>query len=71
MTQKEPNAATSTRGGRRRRHVPKAFTPAAVRELRRLRAQGVPYKLLAQQYGRHRNVIERAVHGRDCYEGIV
>ena len=61
----------SGRGGKRRRHVPRAFEPATVRELRQLRALGVTYKVLARQYGRHRNVIERAVHGRDCYEGIV
>lgn len=68
--QQEQSKASCNRGGRRRRHVPQAFAPDTVRELRRLRAQGISYKVFSRQYGRHRNAIERAVHGRDCYGGI-
>lgn len=58
------------RGGRRRKHVPKAFTADEVRELRKLREAGARYKELEKLTGFCRGVLSRAVNGADIYEGV-
>ena len=60
-----------SRGGKRKHHIPKAFTYDEVRQLRQLRADGMRIKDLMRLTGRCRDVIDKAIHGRGCYEGVI
>lgn len=59
------------RGGKRRKHAPRAFTADEVRALRQQRAQGARIKDLMRLTGRSRDVVDKAVNGRGCYGGIL
>ena len=57
------------RGGRRRRHVPPALSPAQVARARELRAQGVPYKVILREFNVSRETLSRAVNAMRTYQG--
>jgi len=54
-------------GGRRRRHMPLLFTPAECAQIRGMRARGLPYKLLARQFGAGRTTLDAVINGRGTY----
>lgn len=60
----------SKRGGKRRKHVERVFTPEDALNLRRLRAIGVAYSILMQATGRGRDVLRKAIHGLAPYDNI-
>jgi len=62
-----PAPHAMSRGGRRRRHVPLRFTAAECALIRGMRARGVPYKLIARQFGAGRTTLDAVINGRGTY----
>ena len=60
----------NTHGGKRRRHVLPALSPAQVLQVRYLRSCGIRYRELIAMFGVCRETLGRAATGRKTYRGF-